>query len=111
MRDEESFDNVNNLDMDSNNTYFESEANITARANLTVEVSVQNSEVAANDSNNATLSNITTSKLKDLLATVMAAVQAGSTKQTAAFQTEVVKLTETLKAHLKKKLQTCHQFN
>jgi hypothetical protein len=56
-RDEESFDN---LDMDCNNTYFESEANITARANLTVEASVQNSEVAANDSNNATLSNITT---------------------------------------------------
>jgi hypothetical protein len=47
--------------MESNNTYFESEANIIARANLTVEVSVQNPEVAANDSNNATLSNITRS--------------------------------------------------
>ena len=76
-RDEEDFDNV---DMDSNNTYFESEANITPRANLTVEVSVQNSEVAANDSNNGPLSNITTSQLQDLLATVMAAVQAESTK-------------------------------
>ena len=79
-RDEESFDNVDNLDMDSNNTYFESAANITARANLTVEVSVQNSDVAANDNNNATLSNITTSQLQDLLATVMAAVQNESTR-------------------------------
>lgn len=97
-RDEESFDNGDNLDMDSNNTYFESEANITARENITVEVSVQNSEVAANDSNNATLSNIT-SQLQGLLAIVTAAVQAESTKQTAAFQTEVAKLTEPLKVH------------
>jgi hypothetical protein len=78
--------------MDSKNTNLESEANITVRANLTVEVSVQNSEVAANDSNNATLSDIT-SQLQDLLATVMAAIQVESTKQTTAFPTEVVKLT------------------
>jgi hypothetical protein len=84
-RGEEIFDNVYNLDMDSNNTYFEVEANITSRANLTVEVSVQNSEVAANVSNNATLSNISASQLQDLLATVMAAIQAESTRQTAAF--------------------------
>jgi hypothetical protein len=50
--------------------------------------------VAANDSNSATLSNIASSQLEDLLATVMAAVQAESTKQTAAVQTEVAKLTE-----------------
>jgi len=59
---------------------------------------VQNSEVATNDSNNATLSNIT-SQLQDLLATVMTAIQAESTKQKAAFQTEVAKLTELLHAH------------
>jgi hypothetical protein len=54
--------------------------------------------VAANDSNNATMSNIT-SQLQDLLTTVMAAVQAESTKQTAAFHKEVAKLTEPLNAH------------
>lgn len=92
-RDEGNFDNVDNLDKDSDNKYFESEANITARANPTVEVSVVNSKVAANDSNNATLSNIT-SQLHDLLATVMEAIQAESTKQTSAFQTEAAKLIE-----------------
>jgi len=61
---------------------------------------VQNSEVTVHDSNNATLSNITTLQLQDLLTTVMTAIQAESCKQTAAFQTEIAKLTETLKAHL-----------
>jgi hypothetical protein len=86
--------------MDSNSTYLESEADITARANPTVEVGVQNSEVTSHDSNIATVSNITTSRLEDLLTTVMAAIQAESCKQTAAFQTEVAKLTENLKAQL-----------
>jgi hypothetical protein len=45
-----------------------------------VEGGVQNSEVAAHDSNNATLSNITTLQLQDLLATVMTAIQAESSK-------------------------------
>jgi hypothetical protein len=76
--------------MDSNNTNL-----ITVRANPAVEVSVQNSEVTAHDSNNAT------SQLHNLLATVMAAFQVESTKQTAAFQTEVAKLIETLKAQFK----------
>ena len=66
-----------------------------------MEVSVQNSEVAAHNSNKATLSNITTSQLQDLLATVMAAIQVKNTKQTAAFPTEVAKLTENLKAQFK----------
>jgi hypothetical protein len=101
MRNEDSFNNVDNINMDRNSTNLESEANITMRANLIVEVSVQNSEVAAHDSNNATLSNITTSKLQDLLVTVMAAIQVESTKQTAAFPTEVAKLTEILKAQFK----------
>ena len=66
-----------------------------------MEVSVQNFEVAAHDSNNATLSNITTSKLQDLLVTVMAAIQVESTKQTVAFPTEVAKLTEIVKEQFK----------
>ena len=70
------------------------------RANRTVKVSVQNSKVTAHDSNNATLSDITISRLQDLLATVMTASQAESCKQMAAFQTEVAKLTDTLKAQL-----------
>jgi len=90
--DEGSFDNAENIDLDS-----ELEAGITVRANPTVEVGVQNSEVTARDSNNANLSNITTSQLQDLLTTVMAAIQAESCKQTGAFQTEVAKLTETRK--------------
>jgi head-tail adaptor len=79
--------------MDSDNTYLESEADITVRANPTV----QNLEVTGHDNNNATLSNITASHLQDLLATVMTAIQAESSKQTAAYQKEVAKLTETLK--------------
>jgi hypothetical protein len=75
--------------MDNNSTYLDSEADITVKANPRVEVGVQNSEVTAHDSNNANLSNITTSQLQDLLTTVMAAIQAESCKQTAAFQTEV----------------------
>jgi hypothetical protein len=86
--------------MDSNSTCLESEADITVRANPTVEVGEQNSEVTAHDSNNATLSNITASQLQELLTTVMTAIQAESCKQTAAFQTEVAKLTETSKAQL-----------
>ena len=70
------------------------------RANPTVEFSVQNSEVTAHASNNATLSDITL-QIQDLLATVMAAIQAENSKQTAAFQTEVAKLTETIKAQFK----------
>ena len=57
-------------------------------------------EVTAHGSNNATLSNITTSQLQDLLTVVMAAIRAKSCKQTAAFQTQVAKWTETLKAQL-----------
>jgi ABC-type transporter Mla subunit MlaD len=79
----------------------ESEANITVRANPIVEGGVQNSEVAAHDSNNATLSNITTLQLQDLLATVMTAIQAESSKQMAAVKTEVAKLAETLKAQFR----------
>ena len=85
-------DNADNIDLDSNNTYLESGANIAVGANPTV----QNLVVTTHDNNNATLSNIT-SHLQDLLATVMTAIQAESSKQTAAFQTEVAKLTETLK--------------
>jgi DNA anti-recombination protein RmuC len=83
--------------MDSDNTYLESGADITVRANPTV----NNLEVTAHDNNNATLSNITTSHLQDLVATVMTAIQAASSKQTAAFQTKVAKLTETLKTQFR----------
>jgi len=58
-------DNAVNVDMDSNSTYFESETDIAVSANPTVGVGVQNSEFST------TLSNITTSQLQDLLATVM----------------------------------------
>jgi len=85
-------DNAVNVDMDSNSIYLESEPDIAASANPTVEVGVQNSEFST------TLSNITTSQLQDLLATVMTAIQAESSKQMAAFQTEVAKLMETLEA-------------
>jgi len=50
-----------NVDMDSNSTYLESEADIAVSANPTAEVGVQNSELSN------TLSNITTSQLQDLL--------------------------------------------
>jgi DNA anti-recombination protein RmuC len=70
------------------------------RANPIVEVSILNSEATAHDSNNATLSNIT-SQIQDLLTTVMTAINAESCKQTAAFQAEMTKLTETLKAQFK----------
>jgi len=56
--------------MDSNSTYLGSEPDIAVSANPTVEVGVQNSEFST------TLSNITTSQLQDLLATVMTAIQA-----------------------------------
>jgi hypothetical protein len=39
--DEYSFDNVYNLDIDSNNAYIDLEANVTVRANPTVEFVVQ----------------------------------------------------------------------
>jgi hypothetical protein len=90
-RSEGSIDNAENTD--SNSAYFESEADVTMRANPAVEVGEQNAEVTTRDSNNATLSNITTAQLQDLLTTVMAAVQAERCKQTAA-------LTETLKVQL-----------
>jgi hypothetical protein len=95
---EGSFDNAENRD--SNSTYFESEADVTMRAIPEVEVGEQNAEVTTRDSNNATLSNITTAQLQDLHSTVMAAIQAESCKQTAAFQSEVSKLTETPKVQL-----------
>jgi hypothetical protein len=68
-----------------------------------VEFIVQISDVASHDKNNAILSNIVT-KLQDLLATVMAAIEAQSTKQTVAFQKEVTKLKETLSPNLNKKM-------
>jgi hypothetical protein len=71
------------------------------RANTTEEGSVQISVVAAHDINNATLSNITTLKLQDLLATVMTTIEAESSKHTAAFQTELAELTETLKTQFR----------
>ena len=49
-RDESSFNNAENVDMDSNSTYLESEADITVTANPTPEVEVQNSEVTAHGS-------------------------------------------------------------
>ena len=58
-RDEEINDNADNIDMDSNNTYLESGADIAVGANPTV----QNLVVTTHDNNNATLSNITTSHL------------------------------------------------
>ena len=61
---------------------------------------MQNSEVTACNSNNAILSNITT-KLQDLLATVMAGIEDQRTKQRAAFLREVAKLMENLKAQFK----------
>ena len=100
-RDQDSFNDADNIDLDSEGTYLGSEATITVRANPTGEGSVQNSVVAARDSDNATLANITTLQLQDLLATVMTAIQAESSKQTAAFQTELAKLTETLKAQFR----------
>jgi hypothetical protein len=44
------------IETDSNSTYLESQANITVRANPAVEGGVQNFEVIAHDSNNATYS-------------------------------------------------------
>jgi len=49
----------------------------------------------------AALSSIATSQLQDLLATVMAVTHADSTQQTAAFQIEVAKLTQTLQAQFR----------
>ena len=100
-RDQGSFDDADKIDLDSESTYLGSEATITVRANPTGEGSLQNSVVAAHNSDNATLANITTLQLQDLLATVMTAIQAESSKQTAAFQTELAKLTETLKAQFR----------
>jgi hypothetical protein len=78
---------VSNTKMNSNNIIIRSEANSAVRANPVVEVNVQDSDVTAVNSNNATMSNITTSQLQDLLVTVMAAIQTEIIKQTAAFQT------------------------
>jgi hypothetical protein len=100
-RNEDIFDNTDNLDMDRNNAGFELEADITVRENPAVEVRVQNSEVNVNNSSNVTLPNITASQIQDLLATVITAIQAESSKQTAIFQAEVAKQTETLKAQFK----------
>jgi hypothetical protein len=79
----------------------ESEANITVRANPIVEGGVRNSEIAAHDGSNATLSNITSLQLRDLLATIMTAIQAESSKQMAAVKTEVAKLAEILKVQFR----------
>ena len=49
----------------------------------------------------AALSSIATSLLQDLLAIVMAVIQAESIQQTAAFQTEVAELTQTLQAQFR----------
>ena len=65
-RDQGSFDDADNIDLDSESTYLGSEATITVRANPTGEGSVQNSVVAAHDSNNATFANITTLQLRGL---------------------------------------------
>jgi hypothetical protein len=100
-RDEDSFDKADNVDIDSDSTYLESEAYIAVRANPIEEGSVQNYVVADEDSGIATLSNITTLQLQDLLVTVMTAIQAESSKHTAAFQTELAKLTETLKTQFR----------
>jgi hypothetical protein len=89
--------------MDSQ-TILEPQANTTVRANPTVEANVQNSEIAAADSNYATISNIT-SQLRDLLTTVMTAIQAERIKQTAPFQTEVAKLTEPKRCNFYKKMR------
>jgi len=92
-RDEEIIDNAGNRDTDSNNIYLESGAYIAVRANHTV----QNLVVTTHDNNNTKLTNISTSHLQDLRDNVMTAIQAESSKQTAAFQTELAKLTKTLK--------------
>jgi hypothetical protein len=47
------------------------------------------------------LSKVTTLQLQDLLANVIAAIEAQISSQTAAFQTEVANLTEILKAQFK----------
>jgi glycine cleavage system H lipoate-binding protein len=75
------------------------------RANPAVDVRVQNPEVEVCNSSNVTLSNITASQLQDFLATVMTAIQAERSKQTAVFQAEVAKQTETLKAPFKQEMR------
>jgi len=65
-----------------------------------VEFIVQNSEVASQGKNHAILNN-TTTQLQDSFATVIAAIEAQSARQTAAFKTEITKLTANLKAQLK----------
>jgi len=67
-----------NINRDSDNTCLETDADIAVRANPIVEVSILNSEATAHYSNNATLSNITTSQIQDLLTTVMTAIKAKS---------------------------------
>ena len=79
--------------MDSYNIDLESGAYISVRTNPTA----QNLIVTTHDNSNAKLSNISTSRLQDLFTNVMTAIQAENSKQTAAFQTEVAKLTENLK--------------
>jgi hypothetical protein len=80
------------------NIIVETEANSAVKANPVVEVNIQGAEFTNLSSDNAAMSNVTTSQLQDLFAAVMAAIQTESNKQTAAFQTEIVKMTETLKA-------------
>jgi hypothetical protein len=87
--------------MDSDSNYCESEYDVTVRANSTVEVDLQNAEFTTRDSNNATLYNITTAQLQDLLTVVKSAVQAERSKQTA-------ELTETLKVQLS---QECEKIS
>jgi len=94
-----------NRDIDSNSTYLETETNITVTANPAVEGGGQNSEVAAHGSSKATLSNITALKLQDILATVMTAIQAEGSKQTAVVKTEIAKLAETIKAQFRQETE------
>jgi DNA anti-recombination protein RmuC len=89
------------MNLTGDNIILESEANSTVKANPVMEVNRQNSEVTTFNSDNATISDIATSLLQDLFATVMTAIQTEGNKQTAAFQTEAAKLTETLKLQFK----------
>jgi hypothetical protein len=61
------------------------------KANPVVEVNMQDSEVIAFNNDKKTMSNITTSQLQDLFATVITAIQTKGNKQTAALQTDLNK--------------------
>jgi hypothetical protein len=80
-RDEDSSDSVSNMNFTRDNIIVKSEANSTVKANPVMEVNTQNTEVAVFNSDNATISYITTSPLQDLFATVMTAIQTESNKR------------------------------